>query len=105
MTSPLPTPDPASTAEASRPAGSLGTVLITGGSSGLGAAVAETFSSDFGLTRAVAAAGEYDFKREPLAMGRGIREEEGVDVDVEDGSPRDSGSYSGPAKVVDRSIV
>jgi NAD(P)-dependent dehydrogenase (short-subunit alcohol dehydrogenase family) len=40
MTSPLPTPDPASTAP-SRPAGSPGTVLVTGGSSGLGAAVAD----------------------------------------------------------------
>jgi 2-dehydro-3-deoxy-L-rhamnonate dehydrogenase (NAD+) len=46
MTSPLPTPDPASTdpagtAAPSRPAGNPGTVLVTGGSSGLGAAVAD----------------------------------------------------------------
>jgi 2-dehydro-3-deoxy-L-rhamnonate dehydrogenase (NAD+) len=46
VTSPLPTPDPASTDPAgttapSRPTGSPGTVLVTGGSSGLGAAVAD----------------------------------------------------------------
>ncbi|NMO88184.1 SDR family oxidoreductase [Actinomycetospora sp. TBRC 11914] len=48
MSSPLPTPDPASTTEPSRPAGALGTVLVTGGSSGLGAAVADAVAASGG---------------------------------------------------------
>jgi NAD(P)-dependent dehydrogenase (short-subunit alcohol dehydrogenase family) len=48
MSSPLPTPDPASTTEPSRPAGSLGTVLVTGGSSGLGATVADAVAASGG---------------------------------------------------------
>lgn len=48
MTSPLPTPDPGTTATSSRPTGSLGTVLVTGGSSGLGAAVADAVAAGGG---------------------------------------------------------
>ncbi|HEY2194177.1 MAG TPA: SDR family oxidoreductase [Actinomycetospora sp.] len=48
MTSPLPTPDPGTTTRTSRPAGSLGTVLVTGGSSGLGAAVADAVAAGGG---------------------------------------------------------
>ncbi len=51
MSSPLPTPDPAANLDPSRarePAGALGTVLVTGGSSGLGAAVAEAVAATGG---------------------------------------------------------